>query len=123
VSGRSYFAYSDYTEEAPDKVVSYCNQTKIGGGWAHDVTVRNWACFTGKQVEKNGLKYEPKYHRTSASLLHEVLNDVFMYFQFLLSLLTGNSAVHPDRGGSPDHQQPAELMESHSVPQHAECPS
>lgn len=71
VSGRSYFAYSDYTEEAPDKVVSYCNQTKIGGGWAHDVTVRNWACFTGKQVEKNGLKYEPKYHRTSASLLHE----------------------------------------------------
>merc|ERR1719153_1775455 len=37
VSGRSYFAYSDYKEESPDKVVSYCHQTKKGSGWAHDV--------------------------------------------------------------------------------------
>jgi len=71
VAGRSYFAYSDYTEEAPDKVTSYCSQTKEGSGWAHDVTVRNWACFTGKKLETNGLKYQPKHHRTSASLLHE----------------------------------------------------
>jgi len=71
VAGRSYFAYSDYTEEAPDKVTSYCSQTKEGSGWAHDVTVRNWACFTGKKLETNGWKYQPKHHRTSASLLHE----------------------------------------------------
>jgi len=71
VSGRSYFAYSDYEELGPDKVASYCNQTKIGNGWSHDVTVRNWACFTGKKVVKNGLKYQPKYHKTTSSLLNK----------------------------------------------------
>jgi len=71
VSGRSYFAYSDYKEESPDKVVSYCHQTKKGSGWAHDVTVRNWSCFTGRKVTRPGEKYKPKYHKSSASLLNK----------------------------------------------------
>ena len=44
VSGRSYFAFSDYSEHG-DTVVSYCHRTQPGRGWSHDVTVRNWACF------------------------------------------------------------------------------
>jgi len=71
VSGRSYFAYSDYEESADGVVTSKCHQTKDGGGWGHDVTVRNWACLHGKKVEKKGEKFEPKYHKTAASLLHK----------------------------------------------------
>lgn len=70
VSGRSYFAYSDYGQVGQDSVVSYCNQTQSGHGWSHDVTVRNWACFTGKKIEENGAKYKPKYHKTSSSLIN-----------------------------------------------------
>ena len=44
VSGRCYFAFSDYSEHG-DTVVSYCHRTLAGRGWSHDVTVRNWACF------------------------------------------------------------------------------
>ena len=44
VSGRSYFSFSDYSEQG-DTVVSYCHRTLPGRGWSHDVTVRNWACF------------------------------------------------------------------------------
>lgn len=68
VAGRSYFAYSDYSEDG-DQVTSYCHQTREGGGWSHDVTVRNWACFTGKKVEQNREKFKAKHHRTSALLL------------------------------------------------------
>lgn len=71
VSGRSYFAYSDYVELGKDTVVSYCNQTKKGNGWSHDVTVRNWACFTGRKVEKKGLEYEPKHHKTASLSLNK----------------------------------------------------
>jgi len=71
VSGRSYFAYSDYEETSPDKVTSRCYQTSPGGGWSHDVTVRNWACFTGRKVEKTGEIFQPKYHKTEVSQLHK----------------------------------------------------
>ena len=59
MAGRSYFAFSDY-KTSPDgrKVVSYCQRTQAGRGWSHDVTVRNWACFSGK---KDGQAW-PKYH-------------------------------------------------------------
>ena len=59
VAGRSYFAFSDY-KTSPDgrKVASYCGRTLAGRGWSHDVTVRNWACFSGK---KEGQSW-PKYH-------------------------------------------------------------
>ena len=78
VSGRSYFAYSDYEETSPDKVTSRCYQTRPGGGWSHDVTVRNWACFTGRKVEKTGEIFQPKYHKTGVSQLHKVANVVFI---------------------------------------------
>jgi len=71
IAGRSYFAYSDYVEEAPDKVTSYCHQTKIGNGWSHDVTIRNWACFRGKKVTENGLEQKPKVHYHSYHLNHQ----------------------------------------------------
>ena len=59
VAGRSYFAFSDY-KSSPDgrKVVSHCGRTLAGRGWSHDVTVRNWACFSGR---KEGQTW-PKYH-------------------------------------------------------------
>ena len=78
VSGRSYFAYSDYEESGDGVVTSNCHMTKVGGGWGHDVTVRNWACFHGKKVMKRGEKLEPKYHKSTASLLHKVENIVFV---------------------------------------------
>ena len=46
VAGRTYFAFSDFSQDGK-KVVSYCGRTKAGRGWSHDVTVRNWACFYG----------------------------------------------------------------------------
>ena len=33
-------------------VTSFCNRTRPGQGWSHDVTVRNWACFSGRKVLK-----------------------------------------------------------------------
>jgi len=51
VTGRSYFAFSDFTVDG-QVVTSFCNRTKPGEGWSHDVTVRNWACFSGRKVEK-----------------------------------------------------------------------
>ncbi|XP_023337847.1 dipeptidyl peptidase 1 isoform X3 [Eurytemora carolleeae] len=60
VNGRTFFGFSDY-EILPNKggVLSYCNQTKPG--WSHDVTVRNWACFTAKKLNRNGVEFVPKY--------------------------------------------------------------
>jgi len=69
VAGRTYFGYSDYVEESPEKVISYCNQTKAGNGWSHDVTVRNWACFNAKKVD--GRMFEPKIHTYSSNMFHE----------------------------------------------------
>ena len=57
VAGRSYFAFSDFTQDGK-KVVSYCQRTKDGRGWSHDITVRNWACFYGKKEGQS----RPKYH-------------------------------------------------------------
>ena len=59
MAGMSYFAFSDY-KSSPDgrKVVSHCGRTLAGRGWSHDVTVRNWACFSGR---KEGQTW-PKYH-------------------------------------------------------------
>jgi len=54
VNGRSYFAFSDFSVVSKKEVVSHCGRTKKGQGWSHDVTVRNWACFVGKKVEKFG---------------------------------------------------------------------
>ena len=82
VAGRSYFAYSDYVEEAPDKVTSYCHQTKSGSGWSHDVTIRNWACFRGKKVTENGLEQKPKVHYHSYHLNHQVVNVVLASSSF-----------------------------------------
>jgi len=59
VSGRSYFAFLDYgnipdpdsdQESQFEEIVSFCNRTKPGNGWSHDVTVRNWACFNGRLI-------------------------------------------------------------------------
>ena len=51
VSGRTYFAYSDYKEKQESvDVVSFCDRTLVSSGWSHDVTVRNWACFYGRKV-------------------------------------------------------------------------
>ena len=47
VAGRTYFAFSDFSQDGK-KVVSYCDRTKAERGWSHDITVRNWACFYGK---------------------------------------------------------------------------
>jgi len=62
VNGRTYFGFSDY-EEVPNKggVISYCHRIKLGMGWSHDVTVRNWACFSGKKTTK-GERQAPKFH-------------------------------------------------------------
>jgi len=57
VAGRTYFAFSDFTQDG-QKVVSYCQRTLAGRGWSHDVTVRNWACFYGKKEGQS----RPKYH-------------------------------------------------------------
>ena len=35
---------------AAQVVTSFCNRTVPGQGWSHDVTVRNWACFSGRKV-------------------------------------------------------------------------
>ena len=34
-------------------VTSFCNRTRPGQGWSHDVTVRNWACFSGRKVNNS----------------------------------------------------------------------
>ena len=64
VAGRTYFAFSDYTEHG-DTVVSLCSRTMAGQGWSHDVTVRNWACFTGKRIQEAGARPEIKIHTNS----------------------------------------------------------
>ena len=66
VAGRTYFAFSDFTQHG-DTVVSYCGKTKAGQGWSHDVTVRNWACFTGKRIEETSARPEVKIHTHSKS--------------------------------------------------------
>jgi cathepsin C len=79
VAGRSYFAYSDFAQQG-EQVTSYCSRTLPGHGWSHDVTVRNWACFTAKkvpflltaaltdaQIEKEAAA--PKVHQTGAAEL------------------------------------------------------
>jgi len=54
VNGRSFFAFSDFTVVTEKEVISHCGRTMKGHGWSHDVTVRNWACFIGKKVDKFG---------------------------------------------------------------------
>ena len=66
VAGRTYFAFSDFTQHG-DTVVSYCSKTKAGQGWSHDVTVRNWACFTGKRIEEARARPDVKIHTNSRS--------------------------------------------------------
>lgn len=66
VSGRSYFAFFDYSKQG-EVVTSFCNRTQPSHGWSHDVTIRNWACFTGRKVEKQ--TKEPKMHLTWETLM------------------------------------------------------
>ena len=73
VAGRTYFAFSDYTElmfkgvmmmmmimmimmimmmmMMMCKVVSHCGRTRPGQGWAHDVTVRQGAILNSEIQE------------------------------------------------------------------------
>jgi len=60
VAGRSYFAFSDFSQEG-QIVTSFCNRTRPGKGWSHDVTVRNWACFSGRKAMSDIVE-EPKIH-------------------------------------------------------------
>ncbi|XP_064114538.1 dipeptidyl peptidase 1-like [Macrobrachium nipponense] len=46
INERSYFAYFKYAATA-DHSVSYCDQTM--NGWSHDLTNRNWACFSAQK--------------------------------------------------------------------------
>jgi len=62
LAGRSYFAYSDYTEEAGGEVVSRCGASLPGQAWSHDITVRNWACLTAKKMQKPGESAEKVGH-------------------------------------------------------------
>lgn len=56
INERKYFAFSYYEQNAT-VVTSYCSQTF--NGWSHDVTVRNWACYTANKV----VALPPKTHR------------------------------------------------------------
>lgn len=49
--GNLFLALSltQYSQEGP-VVKSYCDQTLPG--WVHDVLGNNWACFTGKKVQR-----------------------------------------------------------------------
>jgi len=69
VNGRSFFGFSDY-KVLPNKggVVSYCNRVRLGSGWSHDVTVRNWACFSAVKVEDAGAPGSSKFHSTLSYL-------------------------------------------------------
>ncbi|XP_063060825.1 dipeptidyl peptidase 1 [Engraulis encrasicolus] len=51
-----FFKYSGSGSE----VVSYCDQTLPGSGWVHDVLGNNWACFTGKKIQR----IAPRTHTT-----------------------------------------------------------
>jgi len=81
VAGRTYFAFSNFI--GPDKngdVVSFCNETLNGHGWSHDITVRNWACFSGKKKLVGNETYEAKYHRDQTINLlkvHQQLNSTY----------------------------------------------
>ena len=59
------------TVHAFSEVVSHCGRTKKGQGWSHDVTVRNWACFVGKKVEKFG-QASTKVHALPPQTLNRV---------------------------------------------------
>jgi len=76
VSGRSYFAFLDYRNVPgpdSDEVISLCNQTQAGSGWSHDVTVRNWACFSGRHVGK----YQEKRHNIPSSITDNLVEEIF----------------------------------------------
>merc|ERR1712227_954263 len=78
VTGRTYFAFSAYKEDG-DRVVSFCHRTHQG--WSHDVTVRNWACFTGRKVQEEGTRI--KYHHNSQqSFMSPVSGSGSMYKQY-----------------------------------------
>jgi len=66
INGRSFFGFSDY-EVLPNKggVVSHCDRTKAGEGWSHDVTVRNWACFTAKKKTRGDEEFTLKKFHSS----------------------------------------------------------
>jgi len=64
VAGRTYFAFSEYRQQG-ESVVSLCSRTRAGQGWSHDVTVRNWACFTGKRIPEAGARPQIKIHKDS----------------------------------------------------------
>jgi len=59
--------------------VSFCHQTRQG--WSHDVTVRNWACFTGRKVQEEGTRI--KYHHNS-----------LLFQQYLMSSVSGSESVY-----------------------------
>ncbi|XP_063232395.1 dipeptidyl peptidase 1-like isoform X2 [Bacillus rossius redtenbacheri] len=58
VNDRSYFAFSAF-QYTDDDVISYCDRTTPG--WAHDVTLRHWSCFTAKKLSSN---HTAKVHKT-----------------------------------------------------------
>ncbi|XP_063236239.1 dipeptidyl peptidase 1-like [Bacillus rossius redtenbacheri] len=68
VNERSYFAFSDYDDRS-EEVISYCNRTQLG--WAHDVTLRHWSCFTAHKPASSG---EPKTHSPPRLPDHEELS-------------------------------------------------
>jgi len=58
-------------------VTSFCNRTRPGQGWSHDVTVRNWACFSGRKAS-TGIVEEPKTHRSWEDELAQRGNMLFV---------------------------------------------
>ncbi|GAB6025551.1 hypothetical protein CHUAL_011282 [Chamberlinius hualienensis] len=54
INQRKYFAFSYYEQQA-NVVTNYCDRTF--NGWSHDVTIRNWACYTAKKATKVPVKH------------------------------------------------------------------
>ncbi|GAB6031114.1 hypothetical protein CHUAL_007921 [Chamberlinius hualienensis] len=46
INQRKYYAFS-YYEQVGSNVTSFCDRTF--NGWSHDITVRNWACYTANK--------------------------------------------------------------------------
>jgi len=66
INHRSFFAFSDY-EVLPNKggVISHCDRTKPSEGWSHDVTVRNWACFSARKQTRGDEEFTLKKFHSS----------------------------------------------------------
>ena len=76
VAGRTYFGFSDYDVQGAT-IVSYCDRTRKSSGWSHDVTVRNWACFHGKKVDR----LQPKLHFKSGLVQTQSVGQVYTQLQ------------------------------------------